>query len=141
MKFFLFSLVATILSTSALAQNSVKGFADLHNHMLAEYSFGGAWFHGKHTGEEHHAMSDCSGNADFLLKPRDHARTILPVLNEFIGKVPGSDGDTGWHYGKRHGYPDYSGWPRWDTIAHQQVWEGHLKEPTNLVFQSWLSQL
>lgn len=62
MKFFLFSLVATILSTSALAQNSVKGFADLHNQMLAEYSFGGVWFHRNHTGEKHHAMADCDGS-------------------------------------------------------------------------------
>jgi microsomal dipeptidase-like Zn-dependent dipeptidase len=29
---------------------------------------------------------------------------------------------------KRGGFPDYKGWPRWDTIAHQQVWEGFLKD-------------
>lgn len=109
MKSTLLAMIWLFLSSPLFSQSPVKGFADLHNHMLAEYSFGGAWFHGSHVGHEMEAMGHCSGNADFLFKPKDHARTIFPGVNELLGKVPGSHGDTGWHLKKRGGYPDYSG--------------------------------
>src|SRR5689334_21783197 len=100
------------LLVSSLSQAApVKGFADLHNHMLAEYAYGGAWFHGSHEGHEMEAMGHCSGNADFLFKPKEHARTVIPGLNELISQTLGSSGDTGWHLKKRGGYPDYAGWP------------------------------
>lgn len=105
--------------------NAVPGFADIHLHQMAEFAFGGAWMYGSHKGPEEEALAKCSGGSIF---GGDHARTKYSVLNEFLGKVQGSDGDTGWHFGKRYGYPDYTGWPRWDTIAHHQVWEGHLKQ-------------
>ena len=122
-------LLTTLLSHSALANEPVTGFADLHIHMMAEYGYGGAWFHGSHAGHEHKAMKNCSGNAGGIFGlPRDHARTKIPVVNEFLGKIKGTEGDTGLHLGKRKGFPSYEGWPRWDTIAHQQVWEGFLKK-------------
>ncbi len=103
----------------------VHGFADIHLHQMAEYAYAGAWFHGSHRGPESVALKKCSGG-DVL--GGDHARTRFGVLNEFLGMVPGTDGDTGWHFQKRNGYPSYTGWPRWNTIAHQQVWEGHLRQ-------------
>lgn len=103
----------------------VHGFADIHLHQMAEYAYAGAWFHGSHEGPESVALKKCSGG-DAL--GGDHGRTRFGILNEFLGMVPGTDGDTGWHFQKRNGYPSYTGWPRWNTIAHQQVWEGHLKQ-------------
>ena len=111
---------------SALAESApVKGYADLHNHLLAEFAHGGAWLHGNLQGPESEAMKSCSGNHN---GQRDHGRTSIPLLNELLGKKPGSTGDTGLHMNKLGGYPNYEGWPRWDTIAHQQMWEGSLKE-------------
>ncbi len=107
------------------AGEPVEGFADFHIHQMAEYAYAGAWYHGSHQGAESSALSKCTGGSIF---GGDHARTIFGPLNEFLGKVPGSDGDTGWHFYKKYGYPDYTGWPRWDTIAHHQVWEGHLQQ-------------
>ncbi|HEY0133497.1 MAG TPA: membrane dipeptidase, partial [Nannocystis sp.] len=63
----------------------------------------------------------------------------IPVLNallflggipasELLGKIEGTDGDTGLQQNRKNGLPDFSGWPRWDTIAHQQSWEGWLKQ-------------
>lgn len=124
-------LISLIASPNIRAETSVPatpGFADLHNHMMAEYAYGGAWFHGKHEGDEAHAMSPCSGNAWFLGRPVDHASVRIPGLAEFVGMIPGTHGDTGLHLQKRGGYPNYDGWPAWDTIAHQQVWEGFLKK-------------
>lgn len=109
----------------AAGTGPVRGFADIHLHQMAEYAFAGAWFHGSHSGPESVALGKCSGGG---ILGGDHARTRYGVLNEFLGMTAGTDGDTGWHFHKRHGYPSYTGWPRWDTIAHQQVWEGHLKQ-------------
>jgi hypothetical protein len=103
---------------------AVKGFADLHVHMMAEEAFGGAWMHGSHTG----ALADCDGG----LPPSNHARlkqNLSSMLNhcpnvstiqwvaspalqaifsvggagasEFIGKIEGTQGDTGVHLGRR----------------------------------------
>ncbi|WP_281558064.1 membrane dipeptidase [Thalassomonas sp. RHCl1] len=105
---------------------AVTGFADLHVHQMAELAYAGAWFHGSHQGEEAHALAACSGGNFF---GGDHARTVLTgIVNETLGRVPGTEGDTGLHKYKKQGFPEYSGWPRWDSIAHQQVWEGHLKQ-------------
>lgn len=51
-----------------------------------------------------------------------------PLASEFIGSIEGTGGDTGLHQGRKSGTPDFAGWPRWDTIAHQQSWEGWLKQ-------------
>jgi len=99
----------------------VQGFCDLHNHQMAEYSFGGGWFHGSHKGPEETAMAPCDGGFD-------HAQTVIPILTEFITQIPGTMGDGGFHFQRMGGYPDYEGWPKWDTIAHQMMWEGHLKQ-------------
>ncbi|MBC7395840.1 MAG: membrane dipeptidase, partial [Bdellovibrionales bacterium] len=125
-KFFSVSLLTLFPVLSALAtEPAVPGFADLHNHMMAEFGYGGAWFHGHASGPEEVAMKSCDGN--MTLTP-DHARTKISLINELLGQTAGSSGDTGFHAGKKGGYPNYEGWPRWDTIAHQQMWEGHLKK-------------
>jgi len=102
----------------------VAGFADFHIHQLAEYGYAGAWYWGSHSGPAEQSLPVCSGG-DVL--GGDHARTVLGPLNEFLGQIEGSSGDTGLHFGKRNGNPRYDGWPRWDTIAHQTVWEGQLR--------------
>ncbi|MFY0525345.1 membrane dipeptidase [Archangium gephyra] len=129
-------------------QRVVNGFAELHHHMFAEQAFAGGWFHGGHTG----SLTRCDGGAP----ESDHARVRMdlsellnlcpnsgsvdlsgvPLLaglfgiggavgSEFIGKIEGTQGDTGLHLGRRE---VGSEWPRWDTIAHQQSWEGWLRQ-------------
>ncbi|WP_044242877.1 membrane dipeptidase [Chondromyces apiculatus] len=129
------------------AGTAVTGFAELHHHMMAEEAFGGGWFHGSHTG----SLTDCDGG----MPPSDHARVKqdlgnlldlcpdnasvdlsgVPLLNqmfwvggaaasEVIGQTDGTEGDTGLHLGRTHAITD---WPRWDTLAHQQSWEGWMR--------------
>jgi microsomal dipeptidase-like Zn-dependent dipeptidase len=127
---------------------AVPGFAELHHHMFAEEAFGGGWFHGKHTG----TLVSCDGG----MPESNHARVRMDLSNmlnlcpnsgnvnlggvpllsaffgiggapasEFIGKIEGTEGDTGLHLGRMN-VPTQ--WPRWDTIAHQQAWEGWLQK-------------
>ncbi|NRD44241.1 membrane dipeptidase [Corallococcus exiguus] len=127
---------------------AVSGFAEMHHHMFAEEAFGGGWFHGSHTG----TLASCDGG----MPESDHARVRMdlsnmlnlcpnsgnvnlsgiPVLSdifgvggavasEIIGQVEGTQGDTGLHLGRMD---TPTQWPRWDTIAHQQAWEGWLNK-------------
>ncbi|WNG14748.1 peptidase M19 [Cystobacter fuscus] len=127
---------------------AAPGFAELHHHMFAEEAFGGGWFHGSYTG----TLASCDGGEP----ESDHARVRMDLSNmlnlcpnsgsvdlsgvpllsslfgvggaaasEFIGKIEGTEGDTGLHLGRKNVNTQ---WPRWDTIAHQQAWEGWLKQ-------------
>jgi microsomal dipeptidase-like Zn-dependent dipeptidase len=125
------SILILVIGSFALATSStaaVKGFADLHNHVFAELAHGGAWYHGTVEGDEAHALSGCEIEFDPLAIWGKHARVRIPIVSSFIGRIAGSTGDTGSHLDKVEGHPHYSGWPRWDTIAHQQNWHGHLKK-------------
>lgn len=126
----------------------LKGLADLHVHMMAEEAFGGGWFHGSHDAPP----VDCDGG----FPPSDHARvkqdlravleqcpptSLVPwssgglvselfgfsgaAASELIGKIEGTEGDTGLHLGRMRANEDF---PRWDTIAHHEAWEGWLAD-------------
>ncbi|QSQ27537.1 membrane dipeptidase [Pyxidicoccus parkwayensis] len=127
---------------------AVPGFAELHHHMFAEEAFGGGWFHGSHLGtlascdgglpESDHArvrmdlsnmLNLCpnSGSVDLSGVPILSAFFGIggAVASEYIGKIEGTEGDTGIHLGRA---TVNTQWPRWDTIAHQQSWGGWLKQ-------------
>lgn len=120
-------VAAFLQSPAARAVDPVPGFADLHNHVFAELAHAGAWYHGSVEGDLAHAMSSCEIEFDPLALWGDHARVKIPIVSTLIGKIRGSRGDTGSHLDKVDGYPKFGGWPRWDTIAHQQNWEGYIK--------------
>lgn len=133
----------------------LQGVADLHLHMFAEEAFGGGWFHGSALGTGEAALAPCDGGVpgdhgrlrdelapllgtceDLTL---DELAAQVPLveaiaygggglIGEFVSAVPGSEGDTGQHTDRTAGWPDLSSWPRWDVIAHQQVWEEQLRE-------------
>lgn len=133
----------------------LEGIADLHLHMFAESAFGGGWFHGSHLGPGEVALGPCDGGepGDHArlkdeLAPllgscpgmsNEELAQLVPLVGavtsgggalvgELVGAVPGTEGDTAKHEDRTDGWPSLSSWPRWDAIAHQQVWEQHLRE-------------
>jgi microsomal dipeptidase-like Zn-dependent dipeptidase len=131
----------------------LQGVADLHLHMFAEEAFGGGWFHGSHKGPGEAALAPCDGGEPGdhgRLKedlgpllgscdlPVEDLAKLVPlvsviaapgggaIISEFVSQIPGSPGDTGEHKDRAAGWPGFEGWPRWDVIAHQQVWEEQL---------------
>jgi microsomal dipeptidase-like Zn-dependent dipeptidase len=134
---------------------ALDGYADLHLHMFAEDAFGGGWLHGDATGAAEVALALCDGGepGDHA-RLQDDLSTLfvncddatlqgaaaqVPLLqavltlgglgiSELIASIPGSAGDTGIHTDRTDGFPNYEQWPRWDVIAHQQSWEGWLKD-------------
>ncbi len=133
----------------------LEGYADLHLHMYGEEAFGGGWFHGQVDGPGEVALSLCDGGSpgdhgrlrdelSGLFKGCDQdtidaAAADVPLfqavltlggagIGELLADIPGSSGDTGEHADRTGGWPELPGWPRWDTIAHQQSWEGWLED-------------
>ncbi len=134
----------------------LAGVADLHLHMFAEEAFGGGWFHGSHRGPGEDALAPCDGGEpgdhatlksdlapllgtceDMTLEELGKLVPLVAIISapgggglvsEYISTIPGSSGDTGSHADRTHGWPELGGWPRWDVIAHQQVWEEQLHD-------------
>ncbi|MCB9713269.1 MAG: membrane dipeptidase [Myxococcales bacterium] len=145
-------------TTTGEAPTPVWGWADLHNHPFAEAAHGGGWVHGEHAGPMEQALASCDGglpgdharvrsDLGVLFEQCEGDASVdlgtladtIPVLNvllllggtpasELIGRIEGSEGDTGLHLERTEGPPSFEGWPRWDTIAHQQTWEGWIEQ-------------
>ena len=147
---------ATSEDTTGAEPPPLQGVADLHLHMFAEEAFGGGWFHGSHHGPGDEALAPCDGGEpgdharlktelapllgtcdDITLDELGQLVPLVAVIaapgggelvSEYISTIPGSTGDTGLHTDRKDGWPDLAGWPRWDVIAHQQVWEEQLHD-------------
>jgi len=102
-----------------------SGFADLHNHQFAHLAFGGVEFFGEPSGPIPQAVPWCT--------PAHGPGGIGDVIGTVIKwayNYPGAG--LGHHVG---GYPEFDGWPRWDSVTHQTVhidwleraWQGGLR--------------
>ena len=116
----------------------VHGFVDLHSHLMAEHSFGGGWYSGRAEGPMHSAVERCDGN----VLGSTHAAVRIPAVATFFNE------DTGWHPFTRRGYDTrrcqkafgfinipgtcpqehFENWPKWNSLAHQQMWQGWLQQ-------------
>jgi len=95
-----------------------SGFVDLHNHQFAYLGFGGEAFWGGAFGDPRQALGWCTpfhgpaGAGDVLgnaLRTIAYGAGVVGVLGHRVG-----------------GYPQFDGWPRWDSISHQAVFEDWL---------------
>jgi microsomal dipeptidase-like Zn-dependent dipeptidase len=114
--------VVVQLPAANASGGAIGGYADLHMHQFGEYAFAGAWLHGSATGNEPGAVPACDGGGP----ASDHGRVDMPALNPFFDLLfsEALTNDAGRHPGRTAGFPAYAGWPAWDSLAHQQVWEG-----------------
>jgi microsomal dipeptidase-like Zn-dependent dipeptidase len=96
-----------------------QGFADVHNHQFASLGFGGRAFWGQPYGDLSAALQWCTkahgpgGTADIignLLRTVGYGGNIAGALGHRVG-----------------GYPQFDGWPRWDSLTHQSVHEEWLR--------------
>lgn len=148
------TVLASVLALGVMAGDAaaqaVRGFVDLHSHLAMEQAFGGSFFWGNADGPMETALRRCDGNfgrngLPYAIGNGSHAATIYPGLSELIGA------DTGWHLMRRRGFDErrcryigigrlrvavpgtcpgehFEDWPKWDAIAHQQMWHGWLRE-------------
>jgi len=124
-----FGTAETAMPVTTTAQTPIRGFADVHNHQFAYLGFGGKAFVGAAYGPINQALKWCDyGTGNSLLTPnwvhgpggsRDFLGNILRVA-AYGANFTGSGGH------KVGGNPQFDGWPRWDSVTHQSVYEDWL---------------
>jgi microsomal dipeptidase-like Zn-dependent dipeptidase len=98
----------------------IWGYADLHNHQFANLGFGGLMLSGKpfDPGGIEMALPHCdfkNGNpTDWIHGPGGIGDLIGVATEQGTGHLVG-------------GYPEFDGWPRWNSTTHQQVYVDWLK--------------
>src|SRR5215218_2501604 len=111
----------------------MKGFADIHNHQFAYLGFGGRAFHGAAYGDPADALPWCDcipgvgpcipgvGPRIPIHGPGGSSDTLGNIIrNQYGGSLLGLFGH------KVGGYPQFDGWPRWDSVSHQSMFEDWL---------------
>ncbi|MDQ6886127.1 MAG: membrane dipeptidase [Gemmatimonadota bacterium] len=88
----------------------IVGFADTHTHPFANLASGGALFWGAAFGPEAAVMGLCEPIHGFA-GLKDLIGTVERDMNEAVGVGH-----------KTGGYPNYDGWPKWNTLDHQQMY-------------------
>ncbi|HEX4953820.1 MAG TPA: membrane dipeptidase [Thermoanaerobaculia bacterium] len=100
----------------------VEGFADLHVHQAAELGFGGNSYWGSHTGNASAALDGCGwveSLEDVVTSGRLASLHGLLPLNVGVGEGEFRHGQ---------GAPNFTSWPHWNDIAHQQAHADRLRE-------------
>jgi microsomal dipeptidase-like Zn-dependent dipeptidase len=100
----------------------VTGFADLHVHQVAELGFGGNSYWGSHTGNASAALHSCGwveALEDIVTSGRIESLHGLLPLNVDVGEGEFRHGQ---------GAPNFTSWPHWNDIAHQQVHADRLRQ-------------
>ena len=110
----------------------VRGFMDLHLHMMAFEFLGGRARCGRpwHRFGVAHALVDCPDH-----EPGGHGAVLESVLlggNPVANSLVGHNTD---------GWPTFAGWPRYNSLTHEQIyykwleraWRGGLRMFTNLL--------
>ncbi|MDQ1920724.1 membrane dipeptidase [Massilia pseudoviolaceinigra] len=109
------SLYAGATAMSCTCAPPATGFADTHAHQMAHLGFGGRAFVGKAFGPIEEALPWC----DDVHGPGGALDSVTNVIGGFEGLAgPGH---------KVGGFPQYDGWPRWNSLTHQQIYEDWLK--------------
>ena len=96
----------------------IRGFADLHNHQFANLGFGGLAFAGLPYGPMEKALAHCD-----RLDVHGPGGT-LDVLGNLRNLIDGVTAGIGHRVA---GYPEFDGWPRWNNLTHQAVYQDWLK--------------
>jgi microsomal dipeptidase-like Zn-dependent dipeptidase len=100
--------------TQASTDVAIRGFADLHNHQFANLGFGGRGFVGMPFGPLDATLPWCTSSHG----PGGTGDLLGNAVKAIYG-----NGLLGHHVG---GFPEFDGWPRWDSVTHQSVHEDWL---------------
>ncbi|MFW0788313.1 sphingolipid ceramide N-deacylase [Gordonia sp. CPCC 205333] len=93
-------------SSGTDSAGNVSGFVDSHAHLMASQYLGGELLCGKPYSPLgiSAALRDCP----------DHQPAGIPAIGEMVLSRPGPHDTSGW--------PSFTGWPRWDSLTHQQTY-------------------
>jgi hypothetical protein len=99
-------------AVTCYCRNQPLGFADTHNHQFANLAFGDKFIWGRSYGSIDEALAQCTLVHSIGFRA-DVAGTIDAVAQGGRSEIP--------H--RPEGYPNFKGWPRYDTVIHQRMYE------------------
>lgn len=107
---------ATTAGVSApMAQPRLLGFADIHNHQMANLAFGGQSI-----------VGSAYGPIEDALNPSLDRQYHKPFhVGDILGNALATRRATQFYY-SNEGYPDFSGWPNFWEVSHQKVYQDWL---------------
>lgn len=106
-----------IAASHILAAQQLTGFVDMHCHPRGDLAYGTELFYGAPYGDIAVALGNCKADHCPWAAGNPHGnlfRSQLAIQTE------GQNSST-WHDGHT-GYPDFTTWPSWCSILHQQMW-------------------
>lgn len=104
------------LFSQFLPNPELKSFVDLHCHQMANFDFGGEAFFGKAYSPIQQTLPWCTP----IHGPGGTRDAFSTVVMKWQGYGLASLGH------RVGGYPLFDGWPRWDNLSHQAVYEDWL---------------
>ena len=108
-------MLVTLIASISFAQSErtaiipMTGFVDMHAHPRGDLAYGRELFYGAPYGDIAVALGDCKA---------DHSRNLLRSV---LAAQTEQQNSPTWKDGKS-GYPDFTTWPSWCSILHQQMW-------------------
>lgn len=102
------------VATGPSLPQRIVGFADLHNHQFANEAFGGKAFVGQPYGRIDEALPHCTP-----VHGPGGIGDVLGTVKALLDKTGGVGHLVG-------GFPQFDGWPRWNNLTHQAVYEDWL---------------
>jgi len=109
------------------AARGIRGFADLHTHQFANLGFGGWAIAGEPFGAPATALRWCDRQQQHGAGGKNDILGNMVKVNNLGGGILGLPIDPRVLGHKVGGYPQFDGWPRWDSVSHQAMWEQWLE--------------
>jgi microsomal dipeptidase-like Zn-dependent dipeptidase len=112
---FITYLLLMLASYCATAQKSnyintpLTGFVDMHAHPRGDLAYGTELFYGAPYGDISVALANCK---------EDHSKNLFRSI---LAAQTEKQNNPDWKDGKV-GYPNFTTWPAWCSILHQQMW-------------------
>jgi microsomal dipeptidase-like Zn-dependent dipeptidase len=110
--FYIAALFILTIHSAVFGQDAavpITGFVDMHTHPRSDLAFGTELFYGAPYGDIAVELKNCRA---------DHSKNFIRAQ---LAKQTEQQNNPAWKDGKE-GYPDFTTWPSWCAILHQQMW-------------------
>jgi microsomal dipeptidase-like Zn-dependent dipeptidase len=102
------------------------GFADMHTHPVSQLGFGEQLFYGNNDGDPNTALGSCNCVHNFEADPFVYCGLMNVYRNQMVTSIDEKNLINPPHL-KVAAFPNFSQWPKYNSILHQQMWIDWIK--------------
>ncbi len=102
------------------------GFVDMHTHPVSQLGFGEQLFYGNNDGDLNIALGSCNCVHNFETDPFVFCGQMNVYRNQMVDKTDHENLINPAHL-KVAAFPNFSQWPKYNSILHQQMWIDWIK--------------